>query len=61
MIPNNCIRCKSKALVVFLQINDLATATDKKRLEQFTEIAGSLTWKELQPKNDSLLKGKELK
>ena len=46
---------------IFLQINDLATATDKKRLEQFTDIAGSLTWKEIQPKNVSLLKGKELK
>nr|CAH0113588.1 unnamed protein product [Daphnia galeata] len=41
------------------RINDLATATDKKRLEQFTDIAGSLTWKEIQPKNVSLLKDAE--
>jgi hypothetical protein len=44
-----------------LQINDLATATDKKRLELITEVAGSLVWKELQPQNYSLLKGNELK
>jgi hypothetical protein len=47
--------------VCFLQINDLATATDKKRLELITEVAGSLVWKELQPQNYSLLKGNELK
>lgn len=49
-------------LILFvLQINDLATATDKKRLELITEVAGSLVWKELQPQNYSLLKGSELK
>jgi hypothetical protein len=42
----------------FIQINELAMASDAKRLQLFSEIAGSMVWAEKRPEDVNLLDGK---
>ena len=41
-----------------MQINELAMATDEKRLELFNEVTGALIWQEKRPEHVQKLGGK---
>lgn len=44
-------------IVPMLQINELAMASDEKRLELFNEVTGALIWQEKRPEVVQKLKG----